>query len=183
MGAECYVNQSYFGTCIQAIDFVDPTTGYPGDSCITDDDCMFGPRRCGSNAACQGVSRYGACRQSADCVLDHFCSYGHCIPILTQGSACVSSEDCGREGICLFTQATKFGVCTNILSLETGSPILYKDENKKIVYTEGAEKACRTAWIDKNELRCSEGLQSKNKGISCNSYLDCVTNTDRKSVV
>ena len=166
--AESDVKQSNFRTWRRAIDFINPTKGYPGDSCITDKDCMFGQKRCGSNAACQGVSRYGACRQSADCVLDHFCSYGHCIPILTQGSACTSSEDCGREGICLFTQATKFGVCTNILSLETGAPILYKVDNKKIIYTEGAEKACRTAWIDKIELRGSEGLQSKNKGISCN---------------
>ena len=131
---------------------------------------MFGPRKCGENGACQGVSKYGACRQSADCVTKHFCSYGHCIPILTQGSSCTSSEDCGRESVCLFLDSSSiFGTCTNVLSLEVGSTVFYKNSDAKIAYVEGGEKTCRSAWVDREEGRCSDGVQSTNKSVDCGS--------------
>ena len=52
--------------------------------------------------------------------------------------------------------------------MEIGSTVFYKNADGKIAYVEGGEKACRSAWVDKEEGRCSDGVQSRRKGERCN---------------
>ena len=40
---------------------------------------------------------------------------------------------------------------------------------------EGAEKLCRTGWVEFSDGRCGEGVQSKNKGLECQANSDCPT--------
>ena len=40
---------------------------------------------------------------------------------------------------------------------------------------EGAEKLCRGSWVEAVDGRCSDGMQSKNKGLPCKSNTDCPT--------
>jgi len=40
---------------------------------------------------------------------------------------------------------------------------------------EGAEKVCRSGWVDQLDGRCSDGVQSKNKGQVCLTDNDCPT--------
>lgn len=73
----------------------------------------------------------------------------------------------------MFTDPSSiFGKCTNVLSLEVGSTVFYKNDDDKIVYVEGGEKACRSAWVDKQEGRCSDGVQSKRKGEICGKDIE-----------
>ncbi len=41
------------------------------------------------------------------------------------------------------------------------------------VYTEGAEKLCRSGWVEPTDGRCSDGMQSKAKGAVCKTSADC----------
>ncbi len=82
--AECVVGTNWKGNCYQRLEFTEPLRGFPGEKCERNEECLFASRKCGPGGVCEGVARYGACRQSADCIFQHFCSYGHCEPILQE---------------------------------------------------------------------------------------------------
>ncbi len=49
------------------------------------------------------------------------------MPTLEIGSQCNSHEACGREGLCVYNDASSaFGVCTEILSVDTDTLIMGK---------------------------------------------------------
>lgn len=66
------------------------------------------------------------------------------------------------------------------MSLEQGANVLYLNTGIQldiilIAYQEGAEKLCRTAWVELSDGRCSDGMQSTNPGKLCQTDDDCPT--------
>ncbi len=122
--ATCVLSPTLFGACMQPQTFSDPAEGFPGDSCLADADCYFGPQTC-SNGVCEGVAKYGSCKITADCIYQHYCNDGVCVPVLDEGSLCAQHEACGRLALCLFKSTTSaVGSCTSLLSLNESSTVL-----------------------------------------------------------
>jgi len=78
--SECVINSNFGGSCMQPETFTDPKDGFPGDTCTKDVECKFASRSCVNNT-CVGIARYGHCIGSADCIYNHYCSDGICLPL------------------------------------------------------------------------------------------------------
>ena len=89
----------------------------------------------------------------------------------------MSHEACGREKYCLHSNSdVAFGYWVEYASIDSTSlyPILaYK--NGAYLYQEGAERVCKSGWLNRSTGKWSQAITSKNKGQICNSDSDCPT--------
>ncbi|CAI2365874.1 unnamed protein product [Moneuplotes crassus] len=169
--------------------------------------CVFGEKVCGPTVSaaefnkkedsfyvCQGKHTYDQCERHSDCYTygnkeydnergkfvykGNFCDSGRCTPEVGIGHYCKAHEACGRDGFCLFPDATlDFGYCVEYGSVESNGAQVQANRSGAFLYQQHSEKVCKSGFLDSTNGKCKNGPQSVNKGNTCSSDADC-PNTD-----
>jgi hypothetical protein len=157
---------------------------YPGGTCITDSDCLYG--KC-MNSTCKDSDKDKICYIHENCPIGTACIQKQCKPYNQLGEPCSSSEECEfdllcHQGKCIEAYSYDDGYKIDVFGHETerfenycknGGGYLIPNENSYI---------CATLYNVNNVCRedCSYYINSKSNGTTMNFEDKCLCGYNRE---